>query len=127
MELIKCSNLPGAHWDAILDIRNENREGFGDSNLIHSGAHCKYMFNNFSNYLLCVENEEVLGFIGHVKNDIRVATKKEHQRKGVAKFMVQEFCNIFPGCSAKIKINNSASLELFKSCGFKKRYYLLER
>ena len=127
MELIECSNLPGGHWDTILEIRNENREGFGDSSMIHSGAHCKYMFNHFSNYLLCVEGDEVLGFIGHVNNDIRVATKKEHQRKGVGKFMVQQFCKRFPDCLAKIKMENVSSLKLFEACGFKKKYYLLQK
>jgi len=135
MELIECSNLPGAHWDAILEIRNENCEGFGDSSIIHSAAHCKYMFNNFSNYLLCVEeteeskrvNEEIIGFIGHVDNDIRLATKKSHQRNGVGKFMVEGFMKKFPEAFAKIKLNNEASLHLFESCDFKKKYYVLER
>ena len=127
MELIKCGNLPGAHWDAIREIRNENREGFGDSNTIPSGVHCKYMFNHFSNYLLCVENDEVLGFIGHVNNDIRLATKKTYQKKGIGKFMVEGFMKKYPEAFAKVKLDNEASLKLFEKCGFKKRYYLLER
>jgi len=127
MELIKCSNLPGTHWDAILEIRNENREGFGDSSMIHSGAHCKYMFKNFSNYLLCIERNEVLGFIGHVNNDIRLATKKVHQKKGIGKFMVVGFMEKYSQSFAKIKLDNEASLNLFESCGFKKKYYILEK
>tara|TARA_R110000824_G_scaffold69827_2_gene179730 strand:+ start:189 stop:572 length:384 start_codon:yes stop_codon:yes gene_type:complete len=127
MELIKCSNLPGTHWDAILEIRNENREGFGDSSMIHSGAHCKYMFNHFSNYLLSVEDDEVLGFIGHVDNDIRLATRKEYQRRGVAKFMVEGFMKKYPQAFAKMKLDNEASLNLFENCGFRKKYYILEK
>ena len=127
MELIECNNLPGAHWDAILEIRNENREGFGDSSMIRSGAHCKYMFNHFSNYLLCVEDDEVLGFIGHVNNDIRLDTRKENQRRGVAKFMVEGFMEKYPDAFAKVKLDNEASLKLFESSGFKKKYYILEK
>jgi len=127
MELIKCSNLPGAHWDAILEIRNENREGFGDSSMIRSGAHCKYMFNHFSNYLLCVENDEVLGFIGHVNNDIRLATQKTYQKKGIGKFMVEGFMKKYPEALAKVKLDNEASLKLFERCGFNKKYYILEK
>ena len=127
MELIECSNLPGVHWDAILEIRNENREGFGDPSTIRSGAHCKYMFNHFSNYLLCVEDDEVLGFIGHVNNDIRLATRKENQRRGVAKFMVEGFEEKYPDAFAKVKLDNEASLKLFENCGFRKKYYILEK
>jgi len=127
MELIKCSNLPGVHWDAILEIRNENREGFGDSSMIRSGAHCKYMFNHFSNYLLCVENDEVLGFIGHVNNDIRLATQKTYQKKGIGKFMVEGFMKKYPEALAKVKLDNEASLKLFERCGFDKKYYILEK
>ncbi len=127
MELIKCSNLPGAHWDAILEIRNENREGFGDSSIILSGAHRKYMFNHFSNYLLCVENDEVLGFIGHVENDIRLGTRKEYQRRGVAKLMVESFMEKYPDAFAKVKLDNEASLKLFERCSFNKKYYILEK
>tara|TARA_R110002020_G_scaffold20838_4_gene70681 strand:+ start:1981 stop:2364 length:384 start_codon:yes stop_codon:yes gene_type:complete len=127
MELVKCNNLPGAHWDAILEIRNENRGGFGDSSTIRSGTHCKYMFENFSNYLLCVERDEVLGFIGHVNNDIRLATKKVHQNKGIGKFMVESFMEKYPEAFAKVKLDNKGSLKLFESCGFKKKYHILEK
>lgn len=34
MELIKCSSLPGEHWDSILEIRNNNAQGFGNSSII---------------------------------------------------------------------------------------------
>jgi RimJ/RimL family protein N-acetyltransferase len=135
MELVECSNLPGDHWYSILDIRNENCEGFGDSSIIPIATHHAYMFKNYSNYLVCIEeteeskrvNEEVVGFIGHVENDIRLATKKTHQNKGVGKFMVEAFIEKFPNSFAKVKINNEASRRLFESCGFRKKYYILEK
>jgi len=127
MELVECSNLPGDHWYGILDIRNDNREGFGDPSIIPTATHHAYMFKNFSNYLVCVDSCEVIGFIGHVENDIRLATKKTHQNKGVGKFMVEAFMKKFPNSFAKVKINNEASRRLFESCGFKKKYYILEK
>jgi len=135
MELVECSNLPGDHWYSILDIRNENCEGFGDSSIIPIATHHAYMFKNYSNYLVCIEeteeskrvNEEVIGFIGHVENDIRLATKKTHQNKGVGKFMVEAFMEKFPNSFAKVKIDNEASRRLFESCGFRKKYYILEK
>lgn len=127
MELVKCSNLPGDHWYSILDIRNDNRESFGDPSIIPTAAHHAYMFENFSNYLLCIDNNEVVGFIGHVDNDIRLATKISYQKKGIGKFMVEGFMKKFPDAFAKVKIDNEASLKLFESSGFKKKYYVLER
>ena len=127
MELIQCSNLPGEHWYSILHIRNENRKGFGDSSLISVATHHKYMVDNFQNYLLCIEEGKIIGFIGHVNNDIRLATRKSHQNKGVGKFMVEGFMKKFPNSFAKVKINNKASEKLFESCGFIKKYYILEK
>ena len=85
------------------------------------------MFENFTNYLICIDNDEIIGFIGHVDNDIRLATKKTYQKKGVGKFMVEGFMKKFPESFAKVKIDNEASRRLFESCGFKKKYYILEK
>jgi L-amino acid N-acyltransferase YncA len=35
--------------------------------------------------------------------------------------------NVHPYAVAKVKLDNNASLKLFEKCGFKKKYYLLER
>jgi len=41
--------------------------------------------------------------------------------------MVKEIKKIEPSSVAKIKIDNKASLSLFKKCGFEIKYYLLEQ
>ena len=46
---------------------------------------------------------------------------------GVGKFMINEIMKIFPKSYAKVKIENEASLKLFESCGFEKKYYVLEK
>jgi ribosomal protein S18 acetylase RimI-like enzyme len=56
-----------------------------------------------------------------------VATHPEHQGHGVGSFMINEIMNLFPDAVAKVKLDNEASLKLFEKCGFKKRFYLLER
>jgi len=33
----------------------------------------------------------------------------------------------YPKAVARVKIENEASLRLFKNCGFKKKFYILER
>ena len=62
-----------------------------------------------------------------ISNDIRVATHPDFQGKGVGTFMINEITNHFPLSFAKVKINNEASLKLFEKCGFKKKYYILEK
>jgi len=41
--------------------------------------------------------------------------------------MVEGFIKKFPDSFAKVKIDNEASRKLFESCGFKKKYYILEK
>jgi RimJ/RimL family protein N-acetyltransferase len=41
--------------------------------------------------------------------------------------MINEIMKLHPDAFAKVKLDNEASLRLFEKCGFKKRYYLLER
>ena len=67
------------------------------------------------------------GFIGTVEGDIRIAVSPLFQNQGVGKFMLNTFLEDNKKIQAKIKIQNEASLRLFESCGFEKKYYILER
>ena len=67
------------------------------------------------------------GYVGQISDDIRVATHPDYQGKGVGTFMISELMNKFPDSIAKVKIENKASLRLFEKCGFKKKYYILEK
>ena len=66
------------------------------------------------------------GFIGAVEGDIRVAVSPFFQNQGVGKFMLNTFLEDNKKIQAKVKIENKASLKLFESCGFTKKYYILE-
>ena len=122
MELVKCAKK---HWDIILQIRNENREGFGNREIIEKETHYAFFKKYGKFYYVCTEGSDVLGFIGHLDDDIRVATNKKFQNKGVGKFMVKEFIKLHPNAFAKIKTQNINSLKLFTSCGFEKKYEIL--
>jgi hypothetical protein len=86
----------------------------------------RYMQKYQSNYFICLCDEKPAGYIGEIDGDIRIATDPAFQRCGVGLFMVKEFSQRHPGCFAKVKIDNEASLKLFLKAGFKKRYYILE-
>ena len=78
-------------------------------------------------FYICFDNETPVGYIGVISRDIRVATHPDHQGRGIAKFMVMEVMKEYPDAFAKVKIENEASLRLFESCGFKKKFYILEK
>ena len=78
-------------------------------------------------FFVCLIDDAPAGYIGVINDDIRIATHPEYQKRGVAKFMLEEIKNKFPNALAKVKVTNDASLKLFESSGFRVRYYLLER
>ena len=77
-------------------------------------------------YFVCLYEGVPAGFVGSVNDDIRVATHPSYLRKGIAKVLIKYIVSIYPTSVAKVKIKNKASLKLFESCGFTKRFYLLD-
>ena len=117
------------YWEFIRNLRNDSRvkSGFIQQSHICCDDHEIYMEKEGENYFICLEKETPVGYIGVIERDIRVATHPNHQKKGVAKFMVEELMKRHPDSFAKVKIENEASLGLFESCGFRKKYFILER
>ena len=117
------------YWNFIRDLRNDSRvkRGFVEQKHIQKPEHFFFMHEHGKNFYICLDGDVPVGYIGVINRDIRVATHPDHQGKGVAKFMVNELVNQHPDSYAKVKIENEASLKLFESCGFKKKYFILER
>tara|TARA_R100000030_G_scaffold69089_3_gene52912 strand:+ start:770 stop:1153 length:384 start_codon:yes stop_codon:yes gene_type:complete len=126
MELIKCEEK---YWEDIRQLRNMDgvKQGFIRQHHIESKEHKLFMKINNDCFYVCVDNGEFLGYTGVISKDIRVATHPNHQKKGVASFMINQLMILHPESFAKVKIDNQASLKLFESCGFKKKYYILEK
>lgn len=126
MELIRCEEK---YWEDIRKLRNMDgvRQGFIQQKEITPEQHKEYMKKNSIFFYVCIDKDQFLGYTGVIDRDIRVATHPNHQKKGVASFMINEIMKIYPDAFAKIKIENEASLRLFESCGFKKKYYILEK
>tara|TARA_R110002020_G_scaffold164537_1_gene351305 strand:- start:271 stop:687 length:417 start_codon:yes stop_codon:yes gene_type:complete len=123
MELVQCQKK---YWSFIRSLRNKLKEGFIDQSHIKEEEHHSFMEKYHQNYFICLDNAEPIGFIGSVRGDIRVAVSKPHQKKGVGKFMLEGFLKKHSDGYATIKIDNQSSLKLFESCGFKKKFYILE-
>ena len=126
MELVKCTQ---EYWEDVRSLRNMDgvRQGFIQQQEISFHNHIEYMKKNSKFFYICVDKGEFLGYTGVIEHDIRVATHPKHQKKGVAKFMINEIMKIHPNALAKVKLENQASLKLFESCGFKKKFYILEK
>jgi RimJ/RimL family protein N-acetyltransferase len=79
----------------------------------------KYMEKYSNNYFICLnENNQPIGWVGEVDRDIRVCTHPDYKGKGIGKFMINELMKTSPTAEAKVLLNNQASINLFKSCGF---------
>jgi ribosomal protein S18 acetylase RimI-like enzyme len=126
MELIKNNYI---YWESIRNLRNMDgvRQGFVQQNIISQEDHEEYMKKNSHFFWICVDKGEFLGYTGVIENDIRVATHPNYQGRGVGKFMINEIMKVSPNAFAKVKLENEPSLRLFESCGFKKKYYILEK
>jgi ribosomal protein S18 acetylase RimI-like enzyme len=65
------------------------------------------------------------GYVGVIENDIRVCIDPLYQGKGIGKFMISEIKKIWPDALAKVKVDNEASLKLFRACGYEIQFYLM--
>lgn len=109
------------YWDFIRRLRSDPKIqiGFVEKVNISPEQQAEYMAKYEDCYFICLsEDQKPIGFIGEVKNDIRVAVINEYQKMGVGKFMVNELMRLRPNSYAKMKFDNIASKKLFESCGF---------
>ena len=106
------------YWEFVRTLRNMDgvREGFIEQELIDEISHATYMLQYNNNFWICLDNDTPMGYVGIIDDDIRVAA-----------FMINEVMKLHPNAVAKVKLDNTASVRLFESCGFKKKYYLLEK
>jgi len=117
------------YWEFIRDLRNHSdvKKGFINQKHISLHEHTEFMKKYGHLFYICLVADIPAGYVGVIDDDIRVATHPDYQGKGVGKFMINRIMIKFPNSCAKIKVNNDASLKLFKSCGFQKKYYILEK
>ena len=117
------------YWEFIRQLRNDRRVkgGFVQQEHIAKQEHAGFMQEHGDNFYICLLGEQPAGYAGIIGKDIRVATHPDFQNKGVGKFMINSLMKRHPEAFAKVKIDNEASLRLFESCGFKKKYYILEK
>lgn len=126
MKLVECTN---EYWEFVRVLRNDERvmSGFIKSNYIDVKMQNEYMKINSKFYRIVLINDKPAAFFGVINDDIRVCTHPDFQGKGIGKFMILKCMEIWPNAFAKVKLDNEASIKLFESCGFKKKYFILTK
>jgi ribosomal protein S18 acetylase RimI-like enzyme len=126
MELVECSK---EYWEFVRVLRNDERvqSGFIKSIHITEEMQERYMSSYSQFYRIVLVDGVPAGYVGVIEDDIRVCTDPAFQGKGVGKFMINKCMELWPTAFAKVKIDNEASLRLFRSCGFKKKFYILTK
>ena len=87
---------------------------------IDFNSHVKFMMKHASTYRVAVDSDDhVLGFIGHVDGDLRLATRPDRCREGIALFMYKNFLVEYPFVTVRVKRDNHPSLKFFERVGWK--------
>lgn len=126
MKLVPCDRQ---YWEFVRKLRMDKRvsHAFIRSCQITPESQENYMLQHSQHYRICLLDDQPVGYVGVVENDIRICTHPDFQGRGVGLFMVSEISKLFPNAIAKIKVNNIASLKLFEKAGFEVRYLILEK
>lgn len=125
-QLTNCSEN---YWEFVRNLRMDDRviNCFVEKGNITYEMQIAYMKKYSKNYRIALKDNKPVGYIGVIDGDIRICTHPDYQGQGVGKFMLEQSIKIWPNSFAKIKINNETSLKLFESCGFEKKYIILEK
>lgn len=117
MELVQCTQQ---YWEFVRLLRMDERviDGFVETIPITADQQTTYMIKNAQYYRIALIDGKPAGYVGVIKEDIRVCTHPDFQGMGVGKFMIDECAKIWPTAYAKVKHGNTASDKLFLACGF---------
>ncbi len=125
MELVDCTE---EYWDFVRVLRMNKKvaQGFIEGADISPEDQVRYMTKYSECYRVCLSNGRPCGYVGVIDDDIRVCVDPNYWKMGVGKFMINKCREIWPSSFARVKVDNNASLALFKSCGFEPKYIILE-
>ena len=103
----------------ILRTHEKNSSGFLEQVQITPEQQEKYMENHKGEYYICLdENDIPVGWVGSVKDDIRICTHPNFKGNGIGKYMLNELMVRVPTAHAKVLIGNTRSENLFLACNF---------
>ncbi|NVM38112.1 MAG: GNAT family N-acetyltransferase [Candidatus Lokiarchaeota archaeon] len=118
MRMVKCEEK---YWPFVLKLRNKFKKSFFSQSTITNEEHEKFMRKWSDSYFICIADDErtLLGWVGVVNGDIRIAVPCQFQNQGIGKFMLEYIKVTFPEATAQIFSSNQASINAFNSVGIK--------
>ena len=119
MKLVNCDEK---YWEFVRLIRidQNNISGFVQNMHINKNNQKKYMKINSNNYRIALIDDNPVGYVGVINDDIRICTHPKYKGIGVGEFMLKKCIKIWKNSTAKVKKNNIISSNLFLKCGFNK-------
>lgn len=117
------------YWEYIRLLRNNDKvsHGFIQKGNITQEQQKNYMSVHGYNYFIIKYENNLVGFIGDVENDMRICIHPDYQNNGYGTQAIIEFNKIYPNSYAKIKVDNEQSRRAFEKAGYKIKYFLLEK
>jgi ribosomal protein S18 acetylase RimI-like enzyme len=78
----------------------------------------EYMYKHGNNYYVCMNEEnKLLGFVGVVDNDLRIAVLPNQQNTGIGRYILDFILKKYPNVKIKVRQNNKRGQKFFESCG----------
>lgn len=119
------------YWEFIRELKNDDlaRRNSMSPHIVKPEEHQEYMKKYQDRYYICLLDGIPVGYIGTNAQDyVSIAVISEVRGKGLGKFMLLYFHKQMKDrkLRAIVDISNEASLRLFESCGFVKKYYIFE-
>jgi len=115
---MELRNVTSEYYEFIRFLRThpENAQFFLEQVKISEMDQIKYMQKYEKNYYVCLLQNQPVGYVGVIENDIRICTHPRFKNIGVGKFMLTKIKEMFPEATGKIKKDNIISQKLFISC-----------
>lgn len=125
---LKLVNCTPKYFSFMKSLRNENSIRAKMTHIDLNYYNKDYMEKNCKFFNVCLLDKKPVGFINLRHGSIGIVVDPKYQRKGIGTFMLNAL-NDFNREEkfAKVKIDNKVSLNFFKKCGYKKKYYILEK
>lgn len=117
------------YWEFVRQLRMDKRvaSGFIEEVHITKQMQIDYMTKYSEYYRIGLVNDKPAGYVGVIDNDIRICTHPDYQKIGVARYMLDEMMKEYPNAYGKVKIDNDASKNLFKSLDFVETFIIFTK
>ena len=132
MKTLKLVKNNPSYWEFIRRLKNTDvsRANSVSSHIITPDEHKNYMKTYGEQYFICLKEDILVGYVGaNARGYISIAVAETARGQGLGKFMLKTYCSYEENANRRaiVSTSNDASLALFESCGFKKRYYIFEK